>query len=46
VGAIVLPEPGRTGSLRLRRRRIVLIAVAAMAVVASAGGLLISTSIK
>ena len=42
----MLPEPGRAGSLRLRRRRIVLIAVAAMAVVASAGGLLISTSIK
>jgi peptidoglycan hydrolase-like protein with peptidoglycan-binding domain len=46
VGAIVLPESGRAGSLRLRRRRIALITVVAVAVVASAGGLLISTAIK
>jgi peptidoglycan hydrolase-like protein with peptidoglycan-binding domain len=42
----VTAEPGRTGSQRLRRRRILLISVAALAVVASVGGLLISTSIK
>jgi peptidoglycan hydrolase-like protein with peptidoglycan-binding domain len=49
---LLLPRPGPAGSAgpagppRLRRRRIILIAVAALAVIASVGGLLISTSIK
>jgi len=42
----VLEESGQAGSLRLRRRRILLIGVAALAVVAAVGGLLIATSIK
>jgi peptidoglycan hydrolase-like protein with peptidoglycan-binding domain len=49
---LVLPQPGPAGPAgpagppRLRRRRIILIAVAGLAVIASVGGLLISTSIK
>ncbi len=42
----MLLESGRPGSRLLRRRRILLIAVAALAVVAAVGGLLVSTSIK
>jgi Putative peptidoglycan binding domain len=44
--AIVLPESGGVRSQRLRRRKIILIGVVGLAVVASVGGLLISTTIK
>ena len=40
------PDSGDARSRRLRRRRIVLIAVVALALVASIGGLLIATTIK
>ena len=43
---IVPPDSGDARSRRLRRRRIVLIAVVALALVASIGGLLIATTIK
>jgi hypothetical protein len=42
----VAAEPGWTGSHRLRRRRIVLVAVIGLAVAASVGGLLYATTIK
>jgi hypothetical protein len=44
--AIVLPESGGVQSQRLRRRKIIMIAVIALAVVASVGGLLFATTIK
>jgi Putative peptidoglycan binding domain len=44
--AAVPPESGQAGSHRLRRRRTFLVAAVALAVVASVGGLLISTTIK
>ena len=49
---LLQPQSGPAGTAppagppRLRRRRIILIAVAALAVIASVGGLLVSTSIK
>jgi peptidoglycan hydrolase-like protein with peptidoglycan-binding domain len=43
---IAPPEPGRTGLQRLRRRRISLLVVAAVAIAAAVGGLLIGTTIK
>jgi peptidoglycan hydrolase-like protein with peptidoglycan-binding domain len=43
---LTLPGTGRAGPNRLRRRRFVLIAVAAVAIIASVGGLLISMRIK
>jgi peptidoglycan hydrolase-like protein with peptidoglycan-binding domain len=42
----VLPESGPAGKQRLRQRRIVLVAVVALAVAASVGGLLLATTIK
>jgi multidrug efflux system membrane fusion protein len=42
----VLPESGRTGLARLRRRRIVLITVVAVAILASVGGLLFAATLK
>jgi peptidoglycan hydrolase-like protein with peptidoglycan-binding domain len=43
---LTLPGTGQPGTNRLRRRRLVVIAVAVLAIIASAGGLLISTRIK
>jgi peptidoglycan hydrolase-like protein with peptidoglycan-binding domain len=43
---VTLPGTGSAGTNRLRRRRFVVIAVAALAIIASAGGLLISMRIK
>ena len=39
---LTLPGTGQPGTNRLRRRRLVVIAVAVLAIIASAGGLLIS----
>ena len=43
---LTLPSTGQPGTNRLRRRRLVVIAVAVLAIIASAGGLLISTRVK
>lgn len=43
---LTLPGTGQPGTNRLRRRRLVVIAVAVLAIIASAGGLLISTRIQ
>ena len=43
---LTLPGTGQPGTNRLRRRRLVVISVAVLAIIASAGGLLISTRIK
>jgi HlyD family secretion protein len=46
VRTIVLAGSGQAGSQRLRHRKFLMIGVAALAAIASVGGLLVSTTIK
>jgi hypothetical protein len=46
VTVVDVPASDKPGYDRLRRRRVMVLAVAALAVVASVGGLLVATTIK